>query len=926
MSQAVVTITSAPRGLPGQPAVTFVPAQVVCTWSWGLQPATALIDWVSASAQPSVVSGASLQIAVGGHTFYGFTDNVVLRVATDGFSLMQEFKDNRDYLQWDMVYGAFNAQDNRIVGGEYIKRYKHLLPANFDAGEWTYTNAPYQANQILDFLFGAATVQSPWSRSYDEVMYEPVFDLDYTSGVKLGSAVVDISEQLGCVFTLMGGPYSLVWTVKGVGTLPGFPANSDNRRVGTAISGNATRLRVLGDRNQYEVLNIPMVPDWLTPWQAFYDFGAFVNDIFQNEATDALLAGIPAGTPYLAIPGDTDQVIGFSLAGARARQLTVAQYADLRDARSGDGEAFRDYRRFQGRSRLNLPAALYIKTIVLRAFRLPDTFLLRLANGLLADKYAINLDDTSVVEVTHDPVTGVMSALRSGGQYEVPSSEHNGYAIVQGEQVAQDAFKTLHPDYFDLNNWIGAQQLWAAAAFQIDDSGEGDQFILFDDPVIASGNLISQIVIAGQPQTYPDGRPRVALSAQATVAPAAVQVALTFRGEKFSWVQGSGSRDDVVNIANLNGVFLTGFGSPSYSGGYTISAPLVELPFADGLTASQKASQYVNTLLNGQWYYQSGGYTVQGSNATQLGAVIDRVTIRWDAQDGLTEEVDYTNERSRNVSIGPNGAAVLMLEPEREFDRRSQLAALFAGQDELRQAANQLKLSAVLLKANPQILHDLVQTYHLLLGLDTPPFTGLITGGPTGSLPALAVGTPLFRNTAANVAAVPNGGTALTNPVFMGVTLMDGEATNGGVRMTATGSGGIVQVRVLVASALAAGTAVGLGTDKQPHDYLVSSPGLAVGTLVDDFSGLTGAALGKVYFCRVRVTGGSGGTTTTVSNWNYRGLWTATPTSAYMTGDVVQLGSGTASGNYFSTIDNNANSPDTGIGWIQVSSSSGAWL
>ena len=71
---------------------------------------------------------------------------------------------------------------------------------------------------------------------------------------------------------------------------------------------------------------------------------------------------------------------------------------------------------------------------------------------------------------------------------------------------------------------------------------------------------------------------------------------------------------------------------------------------------------------------------------------------------------------------------------------------------------------------------------------------------------------------------------------------------------------------------------------------------------------------------RTPIGGGGGG------NWNYRGLWSATPSSPYMTYDVVQLGSGTASGMYLSTVDNNTNSPDTGTGWTQVSSSSGTWL
>lgn len=59
---------------------------------------------------------------------------------------------------------------------------------------------------------------------------------------------------------------------------------------------------------------------------------------------------------------------------------------------------------------------------------------------------------------------------------------------------------------------------------------------------------------------------------------------------------------------------------------------------------------------------------------------------------------------------------------------------------------------------------------------------------------------------------------------------------------------------------------------------------------------------------------------------NWRGLWSGSPQSPYMTFDWVQIGFGTSAGTYYSTIDNNANAPDSGIGWTQVSSSSGTWL
>ena len=68
-----------------------------------------------------------------------------------------------------------------------------------------------------------------------------------------------------------------------------------------------------------------------------------------------------------------------------------------------------------------------------------------------------------------------------------------------------------------------------------------------------------------------------------------------------------------------------------------------------------------------------------------------------------------------------------------------------------------------------------------------------------------------------------------------------------------------------------------------------------------------------------KISGGAGG-----SGWNYRGTYN--PTSTYATGDVVFFGSGTSSGLYYSTIDGNTNSPDSGIGWNQLSNGNGTWL
>jgi hypothetical protein len=56
---------------------------------------------------------------------------------------------------------------------------------------------------------------------------------------------------------------------------------------------------------------------------------------------------------------------------------------------------------------------------------------------------------------------------------------------------------------------------------------------------------------------------------------------------------------------------------------------------------------------------------------------------------------------------------------------------------------------------------------------------------------------------------------------------------------------------------------------------------------------------------------------------NYRGVWSGA--SSYSISDTVSLGSGTSAGFYLSTINNNTNPPDSGIGWVQFSSYA-TWL
>jgi hypothetical protein len=119
-----ITISAPARGLTPGISAAFTPASVAVTHSWGLQPAIALVEWVSQSMPATLVAGSTERIDLNG----------------------------------------------------------------------------------------------------------------YTRGQKLWQCLVDISEKLGLVFTLLGGPYTLYWDLKGTGALPGFPSHSDVRRSGSALS------------------------------------------------------------------------------------------------------------------------------------------------------------------------------------------------------------------------------------------------------------------------------------------------------------------------------------------------------------------------------------------------------------------------------------------------------------------------------------------------------------------------------------------------------------------------------------------------------------------------------------------------------------------------------------------------------------------
>jgi hypothetical protein len=824
-------------GATAQSPAQFVTQSLAGSFSWGTQPGTATIVYIAPTANWVVATGALLTMTIGAHFFAGVCiSDVENQGSAEGLIRTLQFKDLREFLQWDYTYCAFNKPDVILVNGRRIKRYKHVYPADFNTLTWTYTNSPLEAWEIINAILGykafgllggvvGGTVGSPWAWDLtglglfpEGVFNFPIYDYDCLNGKRLDAVMSDFSERSGCVMGLASSPelpYVLTFTRKGYGVTIDFPENSDNRRSGFALSGHPTNVRILGDRNLYQVMGVPMQADWASGWEQFLVFEQFADDIY-HRATNPLTAAT-----YDQTPNDPEGYIGRQLATAAALSMTVQQYVDLRNATSQDGAQFVDGRKFAARFRMDMPAALYISTLLWRAFRPADSFTFYnavLANnsvpngggaplglGLQVPLPSLDIADKLLCKVfQNDPTSGLMN-------FDVTTpSDGNGFAIAKGYMVGADLFKSISSSQFSLNFFKNASAVWQHVPFQIDDSGEEVRFIIFDEPVILSENLI--VAVNGYN----------VINAQATLSVPPVNATLTFEAERFSYIQGTYpdvSKDSVENVGGLNLEAVVS------SDGYT------EVPYADGTSAFTKASVIATNLLLRQYIYSEGGLrliydprTAINSFGTPLSSLTDRVQIETSPKGGTFEVVDLTNERTRDT-----------FEPERELDRKTQSNSLFPGQAELRIQAEYARKLASAFRQLPGIRKALSDLIAGQLGNDQPLTLTWLVPVLNATLP---VGTVLRR--AQTMPGTPNTNTVPVPPalvqaahnIFMGVTVRDAENGAKPFRVQSTG-----RALALVQGPVNNGDPVGLSDGSTSNNCLVKNGTTPVGIVRQDIAG-----------------------------------------------------------------------------------------
>jgi hypothetical protein len=132
--------------------------------------------------------------------------------------------------------------------------------------------------------------------------------------------------------------------------------------------------------------------------------------------------------------------------------------ASLREIISSDGALFLDHRLFGGQARLQMPALLYLRSVLWRAYRLPATLLGRPATSF-------QLVDRQLIGVTHD-AAGVISLAEDQPLHGA------GYVIAQGGGFqSQTALRALNPDWFNLLEWATATSTSAVARLRISNPG-----------------------------------------------------------------------------------------------------------------------------------------------------------------------------------------------------------------------------------------------------------------------------------------------------------------------------------------------------------------------------------------------------------------------------------------------------------------------
>lgn len=615
---------------------------------WGLSPASGSIEAVG---DEPPVEGDELLLTLGGFSFYGLVTDVV-RMVDQGKKWSITVTDMREKLKDDTVYGFLNRvewieDDPTTPGIDRKKRFAHLLPENWDSYTITYTDAPYTAAQMLDLLKDAPTVRYTWQIDPHDNLDQKPLAIDFETGKELGVVVQEIIEECGLVMGI-DGEDTLRFAVLGEGDVPPFPSDSRQRQFGMALSTAPTKVRVVGDRNQYQVLNLSLNPDWKSGWQQWWGELQWLGKV---EEWFGPFAETKSGRAELA---------------AKARTVTV------RDVVTASGDDTLADRGLWGEvSRMEIPAWIYLQDVVFKAYRVPNDF----SVGETPLR-SLELKEGLIVPVIYDGETGVHTRDPGEDEY-LPDTK--AFITVKGQPL--DVWDPSRSGEFDPNVLENARSRWQSnARFNLDTR---NFTVLFEEATFADAKDDGALIVfPNQHLNDIDDQLRYVgvPNANAQISATEVKATFVFAAERYHYDQGNGRRQDTVHQP---GLLKHVVGDE-------------EILYVDGEDADTKAEEIADLLLDREQQVLSGGYSRIGSAGTTLTGGMSQVVVNLSFGQGLTEQVRFSNERGlRNW------------DSDRELERRRKSKELFPGQKRAKEEVVLLEQTAKNYKAaqRPQHRH-----------------------------------------------------------------------------------------------------------------------------------------------------------------------------------------------------------------------------
>lgn len=635
-------------------------------FGWGLSPSDARITFPGRLGALGVSAGDPVSITVDGAKWFG---------VVAGYPKTEEFQtgskivlncvDYRVRLMADVVFCVFNRmvviEDDPLTPGvDRMRKFEHIGRDEWDRQNITRTREPMTVREIIEhILANGPSLKEVWRMEWHpdmEVRGLPV-EVDASNGKKFGTLLADIATAMGLMFHIRTSDtlvHTIVWGRRGEGAMPAIDDLSrPSNQYDLAATWADTQIIVAGDRQLHQVM-LTLEPDWRSAWEKYWLEAAWVarvNTVFGPFAADS------EGQARLA---------------AKAREVTVQEYVDLCGDYDEDPALFEDFRRWQDVGRMAMPAMLYLRDIVFKAYRIPlDTEV----NGTRLDALEIH-EGGLLADVEHDATTGAITYM-APMEYYPPTK---AYVVVQGAEIERIFDPRLNKALTD-EQLANARTTWVPnGRFQIDRKNKA---IIFESAQILFGEGDDSLFLFPNRATVASGHPlyNVAVpNANAVIYAATVKACMVVEAGRYTKTFGDGDRTGVQYVSGLCDHILRDESGAILNPGGRV--PFFQIDGADK-TADDIARMVAENMLKLDAWAVRGYDRIVGRAGTALTGVIESIVVDVEFNTGISETITYSRERDAAAMI-----------PRALLERNVRSGDLFNGQTELRNEARTLRAIA----------------------------------------------------------------------------------------------------------------------------------------------------------------------------------------------------------------------------------------